>query len=202
MATIAFMPTRKLLELLSKPENRDGYVRILTATRLGLGPDPLQPKMIIDFSKEQVSPNSSEEIGVSFPLAGNDRVTEAKSARRSGDYWFELNDRRIDCRSLKELLAEGLKAIEKRRPGTLEKLSHIKPRTRRIVAHEPRELFDQAHLSKQFAEKLINGWYYGTNNSAHETNTWLERACSCGGLKWAIDFKTSLTLPPAELDDL
>jgi len=38
----------------------------------------------------------------------------------------------------------------------------------------------------------MDGWWYGTNNSAGETNAWLERACSCSGLAWREDFKTSL----------
>jgi hypothetical protein len=91
------------------------------------------------------------------------------------------------------LLAEGLRAFEAAKPGTLEKLPHIKPRSRRIVSRDPKQLFDKPHLAKDYAEKLNDDWYFGTNNSAMETNTWLQRACSCAGLLWDKDFKTSLT---------
>jgi len=69
----------------------------------------------------------------------------------------------------------------------------IKSRTRRIVARDPSHLFDKQHLSEDHSERLIDGWWYGTNNSASQTRAWLQRACSCAGLKWGDDFKTSLT---------
>ena len=43
-----------------------------------------------------------------------------------------------------------------------------------------------------YAEKLKDGWSTA-RNSANETNTWLERASSCAGLKWDTEFKTSIT---------
>jgi hypothetical protein len=75
-----------------------------------------------------------------------------------------------------ELLAESLKAIELSRPGTLEKLSHIKPKSKRIVSHVKKALFDSKHLSEGYGAKLLNGWWYGTNNSAQETK-YADRAC-------------------------
>jgi len=76
--------------------------------------------------------------------------------------------------SAKQLLADGLKAIEAACPGTLEKLSHIKPRTRRIVARNPKDLFDEAHLVDEYSEQLAEGWWYGTNNSADRAKAWLQ----------------------------
>jgi hypothetical protein len=61
------------------------------------------------------------------------------------------------------------------------------------VARDPSHLFDKQHLSEDHSERLIDGWWYGTNNSASQTRAWLQRACSCAGLKWGDDFKTSLT---------
>ena len=100
---------------------------------------------------------------------------------------------------MRDLLAGGLRALQEARPGTLEKLSHIKPRSRRIVARHPKDLFDKDHLAQEYAVKLSDGWYYGTNNSAQETNAWLERASSCAGLKWGAEFKTNMTVT---IDDL
>jgi hypothetical protein len=128
-----------------------------------------------------------------WPSKPND-IPGWRPSRRGGQYWFELNGKRSEFHSLRDLLAGGLSALEDARPSTLEKLSHIKPRSRRIVARDPKELFDKDHLAKDYAEKLKDGWYYGTNNSANETNSWLERACSCAGLKWDTEFKTSITL--------
>jgi hypothetical protein len=67
------------------------------------------------------------------------------------------------------------------------------------VARDPKLLFDKEHLARDYSEKLRNGWFFGTNNSAHETNTWLQRACEIAGLAWDKDFKTSMTIT---LDDI
>lgn len=192
----SFIRASKLVELLNAADvRRNLHVQILDGT-LALGVDPLQPSHVIDFSTEGVAPY--EAIGPStisdLPINGVDPPNSSKMARRSGNYWFEFKGRRTNCRSLKELLAEGLQVIEKTRPGTLEKLSHIKPRSKRIVAHDPKELFESERLRKNSEKlRLFDDWWYGTNNSAQETSAWLERACSCAALKWRADFKTSLT---------
>jgi hypothetical protein len=81
---------------------------------------------------------------------------------------------------------------EEAQPGTLDKLSLLKQRTKRIVARTPKHLFERDHLTEKCSDQLIDGWWYGTNNSARETKEWLKRACSCSGLNWQDNFKTSL----------
>lgn len=201
MATLSFISASRLVDLLSAADSRrEMQVRVLSANKLVLGTDPLQPTHVIDLSKEKIgaynAASSTRVTGAALgPMESFDgpKIYATKMTRRSGDYWFEFKGRRTKYRSLKELLAEGLKAIEQSKPGTLEKLSHIKPRSRRIVAREPRQLFASDHLIKDYAEKLMDGWWYGTNNSASETNAWLERACNCAGVTWNGDFKTSVT---------
>jgi hypothetical protein len=197
----------KLAELLSATDSqKDMYVRVLTENRLALGRDPLQPTHMIDLFQERVGPFNPAEIAAtleqpsaSLPGGQPTQVPAVKAIRRTGNYWVEIKGRRTDCYSLKELLAAGLRVLEEDRPGTLEKLSHIKPRSRRIVAPDPKHLFDKPHLAKRYAEPLMDGWWYGTNNSALETNSWLERACSIAELRWGDDFKTSITIT---LEDL
>lgn len=53
-------------------------------------------------------------------------------------------------------------------------------------------LFDKADLVEKYSEKLIDGWWYGTNNSKYETITWLRRATELAGLEWGTDISTSL----------
>src|SRR5438876_11413595 len=113
-------------------------------------------------------PEHTRGSRLAVPQALTPEAGDSKTSRRSGDCWFEIKGRRIDCRSLKELLSGGLRALEEARPDTLEKLSHIKPRTRRIVARDPKQLFDREHLAELHSEPLIDGWSYGTNNSAAE----------------------------------
>ncbi|MBY0509662.1 MAG: hypothetical protein K2P94_05870 [Rhodospirillaceae bacterium] len=191
------MSTTKLAELLTTSEPyKSMCIRILN-NQLVLGADPFQPNYVIDFSDESIRPYSSENlaqnVSLSAPPVREHYNIQTKGSRRSGKYWFEINNRREECGSLKELLAAGLRAIEHTRPGTLEKLSHIKPRSKRIVARDPKQLFEKDHLVKPYSEPLDGEWWYGTNNSDPETSSWLERACSLAELKWNVDFKTSLT---------
>lgn len=200
MAHISFIRASKLVDLVKEADARhEMHVRLIGANRLALGVDPLRPTHIIDLSNERVGPyDSSDSAGIPevpfspFTVEPQQKSDNVKIMRRSGDYWFEINGSREECMSLKELLSGGLRALEQARPGTLEKLSNIKLRTRRIVARDRNELFDRAHLTKEYSEKLTDGWWFGTNNSANETNAWLRRACSCAGLKWGEKFKTSL----------
>jgi hypothetical protein len=201
MATLSFISASKLVDLLKATDShREMHVRVLSANKLALGADPIQPTHVIDLSKEKVSiydPASSSRPATAAPVGvatfDQPKLRAGKMTRRSGDHWFEFNGHRTECRSLKELLAEGLKSIEKSKPGTLEKLSRIKPRSRRIVAREPKQLFESEHLIRDYAEKLTNDWWYGTNNSAAETDAWLERACTYADFKWGTEFRTSVT---------
>jgi hypothetical protein len=200
MANLAYVPTSTLQALLKSADPKSTmYVRILTANRLALGTDPLTPSTVIDFSKEKVLPYGQDESSraaaqpATAPGANVIEVPAWRPSRRGGEYWFEMDGRRVECRSLKELLSAGLLALESAQPGTIEKLSHIKPRSRRIVARDPKQLFDKDHLAKDYAEKLTEGWFFGTNNSANETNAWLQRACECAGVTCGEQFKTSIS---------
>jgi hypothetical protein len=195
MATLSFITTGKLVRLLNEadPENTM-YIKVLSQTRLGLGADPVTPSTIIDLAEEKLLPFHEQPAAVIpfTPIGG-------RVSRRSGEYWFELNGRRTDSRSLRELLYSSLLAIEEAFPDTLKRLSHVKLRTRRIVARDPSQLFEKEHLSDEYAEQLGNGWYFGTNNSATETVNWLQRACSCADVEWGVQFKTNLS---PSIDDL
>lgn len=194
MANLSFLPTAKLADLLTSADpQKKLYVQVLN-NRLVLGADPLQPTNMIDFSNEMVAPYVASHVESASHSSANEQsyVKGTKLARRGGDYWFEIKGKRFEYGSLKELLAEGLKKLEQTKPGTLDNLSRIRGRTRRIVARDANQLFDKPHLVKEYAEKLINGWHYGTNNSARETNVWLQRAAECAGLKWGVDFSSSL----------
>lgn len=210
--TSTFMPAPKLGAMLSSDTCRNMVIWVLDVNRLVLGTDPLRPTQVIDFQEEKIGPYNqvgrpqpAEPPGTRLPVTPSTvppNVNRPKLSRRSGDYWFEINGHRTACGSLKEVLSGGLRALQEARPGTLEKLSHIKPRSKHIVAHDPNHLFTNPELVKTCTERLVNGWWYGTNNSAPETNRWLERACQMSGLRWGVDFKTSLTPTPWTLDDL
>jgi hypothetical protein len=89
-------------------------------------------------------------------------------------------------------LKGGLLAIEDHHPGMLAELTKHKARTKRIVAQKASDLFEDPQLVKQFSAQLKPGWYYGTNNSAQETKSWLARACEIAGLTWGKDFDATI----------
>ena len=189
----------KLAELLSSiDENDNMYVRVLTESRLAVGADPDRPTLMVDLSKEKIGPyHRPQGDPLDAPLTNGPQAplgngTVLRSRRRSGDYSLEIRGRRQNCGSLKELLAVSLTALEEAIPGTLDKLSRVKGRSRHIVAREPSLLFSKRHLSEKYAEQLAPGWWYGTNNSAEQTQVWLKRACKLSGLKWGEDFQINL----------
>ncbi|MGA3399416.1 MAG: hypothetical protein ABSC95_09355 [Acetobacteraceae bacterium] len=195
MAHVSFIAASKLVELLTAANvRRDMHVRVLTANQLALGVDPLHPTSVIDLSKEVIralfqgeSEATAEPPPPPSPAPARP-TTSGRVSRQSGKYLLAVRGQTIECTSLKHLLAEGLRTLESYQNGTLDKLSRVKPRTKRIVARDPANLFDQTELSEKYSEKLIDGWWFGTNNSAAETNAWLERACSLAGLEWGKDF--------------
>jgi hypothetical protein len=121
-----------------------------------------------------------------------DEVAETRASRKGGEYWFELKGKRVETRSLRDLLGEALRAIEAERPRMLTSLTLMMPRSRRIVSQDPRFLYTKRELVEKYAAPLLPGWFYGTNNSAAETNAWLLRACQCAKLEWGKDFVCSL----------
>jgi hypothetical protein len=192
VAEVAFMETARVAELLKEAVARGlPYARMTNNGQLALGRDPLNPTSVIDFRAEAILPlgqRPAKQASQPEPPI----EPRHKLSRQTGKYMLDFKGNITECQSLKELLAKGLRTIEKFRPGSLERLSQVKPRTKRIVARDPRDLFDQHKLVEDYAEKLLDGWWFGTNNSRDETIAWLRRGCELSGLRWGQDFSTSL----------
>jgi len=179
----------KLAKLLAATNaGRNLKVWVLTPNELAFGVEPPLRMGTIDLINEQVHLNGHATTSATpeppKPIA-------TRLTRRTGRYLLKIKGRTIECSSLKEMLAEGLRALEAHKKGTLDKLAAAKSRTRRIVSRDPSKLFDKTHLEEKHAEPLMEGWWYGTNNSALETNRWLRQACALAGLTWERDFSTS-----------
>lgn len=199
MATV--ISARKLGELIATVDHGLGmYARILSESAIALGVDPWNPKYIIDLTKETVETRgslgaiSSVEQPSSSITNGTSSIDLrlSKRGRRRGVYWYELDGKRVECVSLKDLLASALGALEDTRPGTLDRLTRVKPRSKRIVANSACDLFEDPHLTEKFAHPLRDGWWYGSNNSSQETLEWLKRAALAAGLAFGKDFKVSM----------
>lgn len=187
---LSIIPAAKLSEL-AKSAYRNGYtyIRIENKNLLAAGADPLNPTHVIDLKEETIRPYSGPTTTPkASPTPGD---IPRRASRRSGKYYIEVKGRKVECVSLKEVLSEGLRAMEKISSGTLDELSTIKPRSKRIVAREPRLLFENPELVDLYAEELGNGWYFGTNNSTNETLSWLRRGAEIAGLIWGKDIETN-----------
>jgi hypothetical protein len=187
--SITAIDATKLAKLLAATNSgKNLKVWVLTPDELAFGIEPPLRMGTIDLISEQVRANGHSEPDAP---AEPPRPAPARLSRRTGQYLLEIKGRTIECSSLKEMLAEGLRALEVHKKGTLDKLAAAKSRTRRIVSRDPSKLFDKTHLEEKHAEPLMEGWWYGTNNSALETNRWLRQACALAGLTWDRDFSTS-----------
>ncbi|MDB5735975.1 MAG: hypothetical protein JWN16_2612 [Alphaproteobacteria bacterium] len=181
MATFPFLETSTLSKLLKQADPSGQMKVFLSQNRLLLGADPFNPSCEIDFSAETI---------VLLGAAGAKPISEVDfGSHANAKYKITVKDQRVGVKSLKDVLKSGLILLEKASPGTLEKLSNIKPYSKRIVAKDRRQLFESKHLVDSFSEKLQGEWWIGTNNSTQEVRAWLERATQCAGLTWNKDFK-------------
>jgi hypothetical protein len=182
--------TAKLAELANSAEKQGyKYAQVRTKNLLAIGADPMTPTHVIDLSREVIRPISApDDSEFKAPHLENNQ----RSSRRTGSYSIEIKGNKIECASLKELLSEGLKAFESFRRGTLSELSKVMPRSKRIVAREPTQLFSNPELVQKYSEKLIDGWWFGTNNSKDETVTWLRRGAEKARLAWGKDVRINI----------
>lgn len=181
MAHLAYVTTNDLTNLIRKASGGANLpIRILSTTELGLGPDPFKPSIIIDLSTESVR---TVEDAPPMPIA-----PPVVRSRTTGNYVVSIDGEDCGAGSLWEALRAGLLKIEEMKPGTLEKLSQVKGRTKRIVARDPNDLFEKEESVRQFATSLGNGWYFGRNNSAAETNSWLLRAADIADVELRTNF--------------
>lgn len=169
-------------------------VSIINGTQLGLGVHPFQPTHLIDLAEEKLIIIGNPSTDDTSPRDRPPPIAEPaqRLSRQTGRYLLGVRGETIVCISLKDMLSQGLQKLEEMKPGTLAKLEGVKPRTKRIVSRDPAKLFEDEVLKEKYAEKLTNGWWYGTNNSAAETQTWLRRGCELAGLIWGKDLSTSL----------
>jgi hypothetical protein len=202
----AFMKRSQFNSLLNQiaPGRDDVWLRIRSTTAIEVGMSLGKPEYLIDFARERVSkldvdlPAPKIELPKSSPASEPTPTKPANpypgmpaNGRHTGTFTFELRGNQVRATSLKSFLLRALYCIECEVPGTLEKLAGVKNQTKRIVAREPKALFqgqNQLFIEKHSVD-LRNGFYAGTNNSEPEVMNWLRKAVEEADLKWGIDFK-------------
>jgi hypothetical protein len=94
---------------------------------------------------------------------------------------IETPDARYKVGSATRALITGLELVEILAPGTLSLLSKEKGRSKRPVSINREDLYDLPSQA-QYAHKLKNGYWVGTNNKADEAIRYVERATELAGL--------------------
>ena len=103
-----------------------------------------------------------------------------RAPRSSGAYSILLGELPIEANSLKELLRRAILVGEKRRPGTIEKLSRAPTRSgRRLVARSAEAVYPKAPHLVEYAEKLgREDWWYDTNVGRTQVQSYLRLLAS------------------------
>jgi hypothetical protein len=92
-------------------------------------------------------------------------------------------------------LRTALLALQGRDAGFLQRLSKKQVKSRRIVARRPEDLFiNSPHLAADYAERLIDGWFFDTNLSSTQVQLRLGVACQVAGITFGVDL-----IPPKQL---
>lgn len=101
-------------------------------------------------------------------------------------YRVRIEDQSVEADTLGALLVGVLRSLEKRNPGTLETLSTITRRKRRLVARRKTDLYPgNPHLA-DYALPVNETWYVGTNYSAADVEAILLHAAVASGLGRAL----------------
>ena len=171
----------------------DDRVTLLAQDALAIGPPHAPQTYVFDFASETLrSQPAAPSLGKTEVKARfDDRdLPPARAQRATGRYAFAHGEVEFARSSLADLLEAVLTYLERIKPGALARLSKIKKRTRRIVAREQRDLYDRAHLARDYAREISGGWWMGTNNSRDETRKWICHACDAAG----IDYVTEIVI--------
>lgn len=107
--------------------------------------------------------------------------------RFTGKHEIETEDKVFEFGSATQTLIHGLPLIDERAPGTLERLSTEKRRSKRPVAKDRHELYDLPSQAR-YAHQMENGYWVATNNKGHEALGYVRRAIELAGLegKWFV----------------
>ncbi|MGR3342267.1 MAG: hypothetical protein ACU0DI_03430 [Paracoccaceae bacterium] len=123
-------------------------------------------------SSEPLEPEQNTKAEISL-------IYQAK--RITDIYEIETRESIYRVGSAIQALVVGLELIEELVPGTLEKLSKQKGRSKRPVSKERDQLYDmKSQMDK--SERLKNGYWVATNNKASESIGYVRRAAQLAGL--------------------
>lgn len=190
MAISVSMPSGKLIALIraADPSGRL-HLKVLDDRRLALFSEWVALQAVIDLGSESIQKGVADEPLATRPTPFGPRVVEIDfhAERTSGPCHAEFDSVRIPARSQKELLIRSFMYLEDAFPGTLERLSHVKRRTKRIVSETVGELYERPHLSR-YATRILDRWWVATNNKSDEVRDWIRIAARLAGVDQPVQF--------------
>jgi len=132
--------------------------------------------------------NPSPALGSSEPSGRHPQVR----------YSVSLRGKTLVAETLAEILVEALRRLESLAPGTLEKLSHLSRRKRRMVARRRVDLYPGRPDLADMSRHVVNGWYLGTNCSRSDAGAILAHASVAARLPECLVLKSTgdPALPP------
>lgn len=154
---------------------------------LVFAPEVGNARYALDFGNERIvdlRPDAAGVTGAHPRSEEREPATiwpEGRSGRQTGNFQLILEGERFGAISQKQLLLVALTEIERRRAGTLDKVSREKSRTKRAVSRNRNDLNDNPKLIKHSAQ-IDGGWWVFTNNSFPETEKFIRRAAHLAGL--------------------
>ena len=184
MAQVASL--ERVRTLLEEAANRGARSVWIENGTLALGDYP-QPKHRLCFNREELDTVSAGKGDLALSSRSPARPARV-GGRSSGEFELEVRGRPYKVHSLKQVLAEGLIAVEAVRPGTLEALSRERARSKRVVAKKRDDLYENSELQR-FSVEIAPGWFMATNNSEAETIKFLRKAVELAGLTWNVDVR-------------
>jgi hypothetical protein len=108
--------------------------------------------------------------------------------RRKGTVSYRLLGKSVENATFKAMLLDVLRTLANRDPRFLDRFSQERGRNRRYVARERSQLYSgKPGLVRDASEELVAGWWVGTNYSASQVQSIIEKACRIAGLQWGRD---------------
>jgi hypothetical protein len=179
MAHISYISGNKLKGLIGGADLSGHQAWISSDREICLGRKVGEPDYVIDFGSEKLIPVKEEAGPVSNPLE--------VAGRRSGEFRLKILGREFLLGNLKGVVKTALLQFHSRDDAFLKRMKEVCPRTKRIVSDDKHDLFSDQRLSRKYAEPLIDGWWYGANNSEAEVRAWLQRMCELQNVRWGQD---------------
>ncbi len=119
-------------------------------------------------------------------------VIEPRESKRRGKWAAQLLGKEHKTANMKDAYCTILRLLADLDAQFLLRFSMSGSSSRRFVAKDALSLYLKSpHLAKDFASKLVDGWFVDTNVSEQQVAKRVRIAAETAGLRYGVDFKVS-----------